>query len=81
MIQEKTFYGCKCDACGQFLPSEWDDAAYYDNEEFVEQLAKDSDWITARGKHYCPDCYHYGDNDELILADGTVIQFEDDDWV
>ncbi len=37
-------------------------------------------WIEVRGKHYCEECHHYGDNDELILGDGTVITVDEEDW-
>ena len=29
---------------------------------------------------YCGKCHHYGDNDELILGDGTVITVDEEDW-
>lgn len=80
MVKEKTFYGIKCDGCGRMLPGEWDADAYYETKDFIEEVAIDSDWKKLRGKHYCPDCYQYGDNDELILRDGVVIMPEEDDW-
>lgn len=27
------------------------------------------------------DCHHYGDDNELVLGDGTVIQQDEDDWI
>lgn len=43
-------------------------------------VAKDSGWIKVRGKHYCEECHRCGDNDELILGDGTVITEDEEDW-
>ena len=65
---------------GRMLSGEWDADAYYETKDFIEEVAIDSDWKKFRGKHYCPDCYRYGDNDELILRDGVVIMPEEDDW-
>lgn len=80
MIQEKTFYGIKCDGCGAMLRGEWDDSLYYETSDCIEEAAIDSEWKKIQDKHYCPNCYSYGDNDELLLKDGEVIMPEDDDW-
>lgn len=74
-IIEKTFYAVVCDGCGQELEED-----YYDNEKWTEELAEDAGWLVIRGKHYCEDCHHYGDNNELILGDGTVISEDEPDW-
>ena len=81
MIKEKTFYGIKCDGCGRMLPNVlWNNTAYYETLHIIEEAAIDSDWKKSRDKHYCPDCYQYGDKNELILKDGVVIQPEEEDW-
>lgn len=79
MITETTMYGIQCDGCKRELE---DSEGYlvYDREEDVESVAIDSDWIKVRGKHYCEKCYRYGDDNELILADGVVIAQDDIDW-
>ena len=79
MITETTMYGIQCDGCQR----EFEDSEgylVYNREEEAESEAIDCDWIKVRGKHYCEKCYHYGDNNELILADGVIIPEEDDDW-
>ena len=72
-------YGIQCDACKKVFE---DSEGYlvYDREEDVESVAVDCGWIKVREKHYCEKCHHYGDNNELILADGVIIPEEDDDW-
>ena len=80
MIKDKVFYGVQCDGCGKVLLGEYDIPLYYESPEYIEETAIDSGWKKLRGKHYCPDCYQYGDNDELILADSVVIMPEEDDW-
>ena len=79
MIRETTMYGIQCDGCKR----EFEDSEgylVYDREEDVESAAIDCDWIKVRGKHYCEKCYRYGDDNELILADGVVITQDDIDW-
>lgn len=80
-IVEKKFYGMKCDGCGKMLSSDEFGDEYQDNVRWLEQVAEDSDWKIYGDKHYCPDCYRYGDNDDLIFADGTVIHSYEDDWL
>lgn len=75
-IIEKTFYGVKCDGCGKELEED-----YYEEEKWTEEVAQQSGWLVIKGKHYCEDCYHYGDNNELILGDGTIIPEDDPDWI
>lgn len=81
MILERTFYGVECDGCGCDLEDEFGSAFFTDSESFAEEVAKDSGWIKVGEKHFCEDCHRYGDNDELILGDGTVIQPEECDYV
>ena len=57
-----------------------DGDAFCDNEQDTKDISKDCGWIEVRGKHYCEECHHYGDNDELILGDGTVITVDEEDW-
>lgn len=78
MILERTFYGLRCEGCGKDLKcGEYD---FFNDIDDVFVVAKDSGWIKVRGKHYCEECHRYGDNDELILGDGTVITEDEEDW-
>jgi len=66
MIKEITMYtaicdNCKCDVC------EIKEYSCWDSKGFAEDIAIELDWIEEYDKHYCPDCYEYGDNDELII--------------
>lgn len=63
-----TFYNIRCDACGMELCEEW----YHDagNDEFASILSE-SGWFTADGdRHYCPDCWNYDDDDNIVTKDG-----------
>lgn len=80
MILERGLYGIRCDGCGCELEIE-DFTVFDDDEEAIKDTAKDCGWIEVRGKHYCDDCYCYGDDNELILGDGTVINEDEEDWL
>lgn len=80
MILERTFYSVECDGCGCDLEVDEFGDTFCDDKQSVKDIAKDCGWIEVRGKHYCEECHHYGDNDELILGDGTVITEDEEDW-
>lgn len=69
MIKNLTIYTVICDNCGkdstdECLYSGWSDADYA-----IEQ-AEDAGFETiGHEKHYCPDCFYYDDNDELIIKE------------
>ena len=55
MIKKVTYYDIICDRCGKSLINESETC--YSDAGSAEMIAKDSEWITIDGKHYCPDCY------------------------
>ena len=70
MITKKNeFYNIKCDCCGQLL----DDENYWEEQEGIESMLVTCDWkATEDGKHYCPECYHHDDDDNLVIKDGRM---------
>lgn len=73
MIKEVTMFSLFCDNCGKDLLEDTEFAGY-DEKGFLLEIAKESDWQTLVGgfldeveSHYCPDCYEYDDNDELVI--------------
>lgn len=55
-----------CDNCGK----DSNDGAEYScfgDKQTAEYSAEDSNWLNDNGKHYCPDCYSYDDEDKLVL--------------
>lgn len=65
MIYPVTYYEAKCDNCG----IRWQDdfVAMADPDE-MEYLLDESEWhIGEEGKHYCPDCFEFDDDDKLVL--------------
>lgn len=70
MIQEITMYTILCDACGKDVCdgteySAWNDVRY------VEDAAMEDNWHVEDGKHYCPDCHEYDDEDNFIIKKGN----------
>ena len=66
MIVEVKMYTVECDHCGKDSNdnSEW---SCWNDEVTADDVAMNMDWFSDDDKHYCTDCYSYGDNDELIL--------------
>lgn len=66
MIKSEIVYTYICDNCGCNL---------FDNEDSIGitdisllmNIADDSNWNTDNSKHYCPDCYSFDDNGNLIV--------------
>lgn len=63
------FYNVKCDCCGKLADEEM-----WQNEEGVirGEIMSEENWKTLGGKDYCPDCWHYNDDDNIVTADGHV---------
>lgn len=66
MILKKEFYNIKCDCCGRSADEMW-----YDTEEAVRYVATESGWLLHWDKVYCPDCYDFDGNDNLIIKKGN----------
>jgi len=70
MIQEVKMYtilcdGCNKDVCDGTEYSAWSDVGY------VEDAAMEENWHVEDSKHYCPDCFEYDDDDNLIIKGGN----------
>ena len=69
MVKEVIYYDIICDRCGKSFTDE--SKMCYTDTESAEMVAKDSEWLTIGGKHYCPDCYELDDvMDEYIPKKG-----------
>lgn len=73
MIIEMTMYGCKCDNCGK----QWEDedmgfVAFTDDSGIKSYLDEDGEWHTEDDKHYCPECWSYDDEDNLVIKQLTT---------
>lgn len=73
MIYPVTMYSAECDNCKEaaFLGN-GEFSAYHEEDQVREDLMN-SEWFNGdtlkghEGKHYCPGCWSYDDNDNLVL--------------
>lgn len=72
MIVKVNMFTVACDNCLEKFTTE-DFCAWHDADEARYQ-ADESGWhhepereIGKTGKHYCPDCWEYNDDDELVI--------------
>jgi len=65
-IEKVEMYTVVCDHCGEDIGSSSEYSCWND-DTYAEENAMESEWVKENGKHYCPDCVSYGDNDELQL--------------
>ena len=69
MIKEVIYYDIICDHCGKSLTNEIN--ICFPDTGSAEMTAKDSEWLTIGGKHYCPDCYELDEEtDEYVPRKG-----------
>lgn len=65
-VEKVQMFTVVCDNCKLDI-GENSDYSCWNHVNFAEDVAMDSDWLIHDGKHHCPDCYKYDDNDELII--------------
>lgn len=74
MIIKETFYAVECDVCKE-TSENYDGIAFWADEETTETNASENSWHKGDtdnnegedGKHYCPNCFMFDDNDVFIL--------------
>lgn len=62
MIITEIFYGVKCNRCGDILDD--GEHSFWNDECGAEENATNSEWIEDKGRHYCPNCYEYNEDDD-----------------
>lgn len=35
----------------------------------AEEIARDKGWLVTDNCHYCPNCWHYGDDGDIVTGD------------
>lgn len=66
MIKKVDAYTVICDNCGLDIGSVQEYSCWNDLD-FAEENAIDSDWSKDGEKHYCPDCHFYNCDDEIVI--------------
>jgi hypothetical protein len=68
MKQEVEMFTIKCDNCGTLFEDGYNGYSCWGDVNDAWENASESDWIEADfDVHYCPNCYSYDDNDNLII--------------
>lgn len=67
-------YAAKCDNCGK----EWVDEhngwyAFTDIHSMADNVNNDDEWHNEGDKHYCPSCFSFDDEDNLIITPPTNV--------
>jgi len=66
MLKEIPMYTVICDGCGKDSNADADFAAW-GCKMYASDVAMEADYIREGDEHYCPDCYSYDDEDNLVL--------------
>ncbi|MEK9157712.1 MAG: hypothetical protein AAB638_00835 [Patescibacteria group bacterium] len=71
MIKKVEMYTVVCDNCGKDV-CEGEEYSAWNDSDYAREIATESGWHeTDDDKHYCPDCFTFDDNDNLILRQIT----------
>lgn len=68
MIIKEYFYNIKCDCCHTLA----DEEMWHAEAQDAKEVARANDWRKLGGKHYCPNCWHYDDDDHIATNDGRL---------
>lgn len=66
MVQEKIMFTVICDNCGTDI-AEGQEYSCWNDKDYAELEATESEWLKQGDKHYCTECFFYDDEDELRL--------------
>lgn len=67
MTVKETFYGVKCNVCGDLYVSEFMGHAYWGDKSEAINEAREDGWHCSPEGDYCPNCHEFGEDDELIV--------------
>lgn len=68
MIHPVTFYGATCDNCGKSWRNDHYCWSAMSDESGMKEMLSDDGWhFGEEGKHYCPDCFEFDDDDQFVL--------------
>lgn len=71
-------YKLVCDSCGETFEDGNGFTCYTDDPDgsLIWGDASASDWLKVGDKHYCPDCWNWNDDDNIITKDGKKFNGE-----
>jgi len=69
MVKEITMYTVICDNCGKDSNEGCEYAGWSDKGYAVDVAIDGAGFIKNDDNHYCPKCYEYDDNDEIVIKE------------
>lgn len=66
MVKEVKMFTVICDSCGKDV-CDGTDYSGWNDEQYIEEVAKEANWIKLEDIHYCDNCYELDDDDNIIL--------------
>ncbi len=74
MIIKEYFYAIECDNCKKVAGSNEHDSAWLPDEDGAKDNAVNGEqWHEEGDKHYCPHCFSFDDEDNLIIKPNSAI--------
>lgn len=64
MIIEEKIYTVECDCCNSIMDS---DISPLFRESDAEEAARCKGWLVTENSHYCPNCWDYDDNGNVVI--------------
>ena len=55
-----------CDNCGVDV-NEGQEYSCWNDKGYAQDVAMEADWVIEDDKHYCPKCFTYDDDDNLVI--------------
>jgi hypothetical protein len=66
MIKEVTMFTVVCDNCGKDC-NDGQEYSCLNDKTYALDVAMESNWEKVDDSHYCPLCYSYDDDDEIVI--------------
>ena len=76
MIKEVKAFELHCDRCDEKYVEYHSDYCMWGESELAIESAMNDDWVEHNGGHYCPKCYKFDDDGEIVFGD-LSIKFSD----
>jgi len=80
-IEKVEMFTVICDNCKESA-DEGTDYSCWNDENGAKDVAMEAGFINEDGNHYCPKCYNYNDDDELIIDKTRFVDtVKNDSWI
>lgn len=66
MIIKEQFYGVECDNCSEIF-EDFSGISFRARSEDIVEDVKECEWHVDGEKHYCKNCFHVDDDDNVII--------------